>query len=291
MTGGHSLINLGDISKPATVLIERISDAIGGYFQPYQIRRIAKAEADAAKIEASAQIEVSELQRRALQRFLVEEARRQDNMEAITAKALPNVTEGADPAKVEDDWIANFFDKCRLISDDEMQNLWALVLAGEANAPGAYSKRTVDFLASLDKSDAELFTTLCRFAWQSDRSLPLIYDTNDPIYLDAGITFANLSHLDDIGLLRFQSVAGFQLRRQPRRIVLTYFDSLITLEFPKDEDNHVEIGQVYLSNVGRQLAPICNTTPVLAYLDYVLARWAAAGIVCSSPLRLQRAST
>ena len=35
---------------------------------------------------------------------------------------------------MEEDWIANFFDKCRIVSDSEMQSLWARVLAGEANA-------------------------------------------------------------------------------------------------------------------------------------------------------------
>ena len=47
MSNGDSLMNLGDISKPATVLIEKISEAIGGVFKPYQIRRVAQAEADA----------------------------------------------------------------------------------------------------------------------------------------------------------------------------------------------------------------------------------------------------
>jgi hypothetical protein len=49
---------------------------------------------------------------------------------------LPELTEAATPEKLEDDWITNFFDKCRLISDEEMQTLWSKVLAGEANAPG-----------------------------------------------------------------------------------------------------------------------------------------------------------
>jgi hypothetical protein len=42
MSNGGSLINLGEISKPATVLIEKIADAIGGVFKPYQIRRVAQ---------------------------------------------------------------------------------------------------------------------------------------------------------------------------------------------------------------------------------------------------------
>jgi hypothetical protein len=52
MSDGNSIINLGDISKPAVVLIEKISDAVGGYFKPHQIRQLARAEADAEKIKA-----------------------------------------------------------------------------------------------------------------------------------------------------------------------------------------------------------------------------------------------
>ena len=49
---GNSVINLGELSKPATVLIEKIADAVGGIFKPYQIKRLAKAEAEAELIHA-----------------------------------------------------------------------------------------------------------------------------------------------------------------------------------------------------------------------------------------------
>ncbi len=72
---GNSMINLGELSKPATVLIEKIGDAIGGLFKPYQIKRIAKAEAEAQIIDAETQIQVTELHRRAMHRFVEEEAK------------------------------------------------------------------------------------------------------------------------------------------------------------------------------------------------------------------------
>jgi hypothetical protein len=53
MGNSNSIINLGDLAKPATVLVEKISDAIGGIFKPYQIRRIAQAEGEAEKIRAA----------------------------------------------------------------------------------------------------------------------------------------------------------------------------------------------------------------------------------------------
>jgi len=161
-----SLINLGELSKPATVLVEKISDAVGGIFNPYQIVRVAKAEAQADRVRAEGQIEISDLQRRAFHRFLEEEAKKQKNIEEITSKALPLLEENSKPNEVEDDRITNFFDRCRLISDDEMQGLWSRVLAGQANLPGAYSKRAVNFLSGLDKSEADMFTSLCGFGWQ-----------------------------------------------------------------------------------------------------------------------------
>ena len=190
MTSDSSLVKIGgDISKPATVLIEKISDAIGGLYKPYQIRRVAKAEAEAQIIEEQAQIEITDLHRRALIRFVAEEAKRQENIERITEKAIPLLGASASPQDIDNDWITNFFDKCRIISDDEMQSMWAKVLAGEADSPGSYTKRTLNMLGSLDKSDAELFTKLCGFAWILNSLALLIYDEESSIYNNQGITF------------------------------------------------------------------------------------------------------
>ena len=95
----NSLINLGNLAEPAKVLIEKVSDAVGGAFKPYQIKRVAKAEAEAEIIKANAKIEISELQIRALNRFFVEEAVKQENIENITKKAIPQLEESANPKK------------------------------------------------------------------------------------------------------------------------------------------------------------------------------------------------
>jgi hypothetical protein len=154
------LAKLGEVTKPATVLIEKISDAVCGVFKPYQIIRVAKAEAEAERIRTESKIQVTDLHRRAMLRFLEEEAKRQLNIEKITRTALPFLEEKSSPENVEDDWITAFFDKCRIVSDEEMQALWSRILAGEANNPGTFSKRTVNLLADLDKSDAEEFASL-----------------------------------------------------------------------------------------------------------------------------------
>lgn len=283
MNDAGSLINLGELSKPATVLIEKISDAVGGYFRPYQVRRMARAEADAEEIHALAELEIGDLQRRALQRFVAEEARKQDNIEAIASQALPGVEEDARPDDVDDDWITNFFEKARLISDEEMQQLWAKILAGEANSPSRFSKRTVNYMASLDKDDAELFQKLLGFGWAIGEVSLLVYDVHHEIYTAQGINFTTLTHLDEIGLVSFDNLAGFTRIDLPDKVRAYYYGHPIDLEIKKDQ-NRLVVGKVRLSRVGQDLAPVVDAHPVDGFIDYVLEIWREAGGVVSSPL-------
>ena len=269
----NSLVNLGDISKPAVVLIEKISEAVGGLAAPWQIKRVSKAAAKAEVIKARAKIEITDLHERALRRWIEEEAKRQKNMEDITAKAIPQLNEDSKPDTMDDDWITNFFDKCRLISDNEMQTLWSRVLAGEANTPGTYSKRAVNLLSELDKSDAELFTQLCGFCWRIVNSLvPLIWDIEAEIYNRHRINFNTVGHLESIGLIRSESL-GFSQFDLPKRTVLQYYDEQLLLDMGSDTNNELYIGKTLLTKIGYELAPICGSKPVDGFYEYVKNQW------------------
>jgi hypothetical protein len=285
MAGDSALIKID--SEAARALIEKIAEGIGGYFRPFQIRRVAEAEAEAEIIRTKAHIKSDELQRRALARFVAEEGKKQDNIEEITRKAIPLLSESANPVAIEDDWIANFFDKCRIISDDEMQVLWSKVLAGEANSPGRFSKRTVNSLGSLDKRDAEIFAAVCGFVWELGESYPLIFDYQASIYIERGVNFGTLSHLDDIGLISFES-AGLRKTKLPREVVATYYGTPLRIEFKKAADNELEIGMAIMTRTGQQLSGICGARPVEDFFNYVIEWWAKRGLVLSSPLRSKK---
>ena len=271
--GTNSLINLGNLSKPADTLIKKVSDAVGGLFAPYQVKRMAKAEAEAEMIKAQSKTEITDLHRRALHRWVEEEAQRQKNMEDITAKALPQLDEKATPDSVEDDWLVNFFDKSRIVSDNEMQELWSRVLAGEANTPGTYSKRTVNFLSDLDKVDAELFAKLCGFGWMIGDVVPLVFDFQAEIYNKYGINFNGLSHLESIGLIQLNNLSGFLRLDLPKKFAVFYYGNPLTLEMPDDTGNQLEIGKVLLTKIGQELVPICGSRPVEGFRDYVMDQW------------------
>lgn len=275
----NPLVNFGDLSKPATILIEKISAAVGGIFKPGQIVRVAKAEAEASRIQAESQIQVTDLHRRAMHRFLEEEAKKQLNIEAITQKALPLIEDKSAPQNVADDWITNFFDKSRIVSDGDMQELWSRVLAGEANAPGAFAKRTVNLLADLDKVDAQLFTNLCGFGWQIGDVVPLVFDVQGELYNRSGINFNTLAHLESLGLIQFGELTGFQRLKFQKITTVLYYGKPTNLTFPDEKDNALPIGQVLLTRAGQQLAPVCGSTPVEGFYEFVYDRWAGESLV------------
>jgi hypothetical protein len=283
MADGFSLIKIDSkLSEPATVLINKIYDALGGYFKPYQIRRVAKAEAEAEIIKEKAQIKINNLQRRALARFVSEEAQKQSNIESITEKAIPQLNDSSKPQNMEKDWITNFFDKCRIVSDEEMQLLWAKVLAGEANSPGTYSKRTVNCLGSLEKEEAQLFTKLCSFVVIiNGRGTPLIYDEEASIYNDQEINFDTLTHLDDIGLISFEPLAGFKRVKLPQHIDIYYYGTALKAECKNPENNELGEGKVLFSSIGEELARICGSKPIDGFFNYVREKLSKQGLALS----------
>lgn len=269
MSNGSSIINFGDLSRPATILIERISDAIGGIYKPHQMKRIAKAEVETEKIKAYGNIEVSEIQERALLRFLNEETIKQINIEEITSKALPNINLNAQPENIENDWIANFFDKCRIISDTEMQTIWSKILSNEANTPGTYSKRTINLVGAMSKSDATLFTNLMKFNFQIGNATPLIFNESDKIYNDYGINFNELIHLQDLGLITFGNIAGYKRLKLPDEFTIPYFEKSLKFKF-LEKGRDLDIGNVLLSKIGKELSTIVSAEPVKGFLEYVI---------------------
>ena len=269
----NSLVNLGDLSKPAVTLIKKVSNAVGAVFEPYKIKRAAKAETKAELIKAQSDIEITDLQRRALNRWVEEEAQRQKNMEDITAKALPELNEDAKPESIDDDWIVNFFDKGRIVSDSEMQELWSRILAGEANKPGTYSKRTVNSLSDLDKTDADLFTRLCGFVWEFRVLTPLVFDTEAEIYNKYGINFETLLHLENIGFIQFDGLSGFSKIHLPKIFLIYYYGKPLNLEMSQGIDNKLDVGKALLTRIGQDIAPICKSKPVEGFYEYVKKNW------------------
>jgi hypothetical protein len=119
------------LSEPARLPIGNTSNAIGIRYRPRQIVNDTQAEAKATIIRARTDSVV-----RTMHRLFEEEVRKQTNIENALDKTFPLLSEAANPSAIDDDWIdwiINFFEHCRNVSDGTMQQVWAKVLAQEPN--------------------------------------------------------------------------------------------------------------------------------------------------------------
>lgn len=272
------------VAKPLNTLVRRFSDAIAGSFRPRQIRRVAQAEADAAKIREESALEIRAMRERADRRADEENLRHQQNMETIAGKATDHLNDDANPEAVDEDWFASFFDKARLVSDDQIQDVWARILAGEANRSGSFSKRVLSTVADMSREDAELFTKLCGFAIDfGGASDLLVFDPQADIYRSRGITFDTLFDLDAMGLIRFNSVEGFAKSGFLGSEYVWYFGTPIRLEPTTENRKDLPIGTVLMTAIGRQIHTICGAEPVPEFLEYAKGRWARDGVALSLP--------
>lgn len=271
---GNMLTDLSGLGAPAKALIEKIADACGWIAAPYQVTRVAKAEAEAMRIKAMAEIEISEIQHRGLNRLIEVEGRKQKNVERIVASAASQLRSDSKPDELDPDWLTNFFEKCASISNAEMQSVWARILAGETNHSGSFSKRTLDTVSKFDKSDADLFTTLCRFNTSAGA---IVFDVKSEVYKNNGLTFAGLKHLTSIGLVTFDHLAGYSLLGLPDQVAIEYFGRKLLIELDTKKNGTLDCGTVLLTNVGKQLATISGAKVVSGFPEYLKDQWALKG--------------
>ena len=96
------------------------------------------------------------------QKIQFQETKRLLNTRSVVVEAANRLGDKEVPNTEPDhDWTARFFNHVQDVSTEEMQSLWAKVLAGEVEQPGSTSLLTLDTLRNLDQSTASMFRRFC----------------------------------------------------------------------------------------------------------------------------------
>lgn len=263
-------------------LIDAIENALKGETMAFRAATMARARADAMLVEGEARIESEYRQAAALRRVEAESVRHQKNMERIVELAIPHVAEGAKPEDVDPDWINNFFERVKNVSNEDFRALWARVLAGEMNAPGAFHKRTLNIISNLEDTEAKLFEKLCSltFEWESGLISPLVFDARNEFYADLGLDYSGLMTLESAGLVNLEVTSGYRAVPSEWPILISYCGQNIRLNEARSlrtldgaEPSRVVLGVVVMSTAGRQLYRLVDTQPVPGFLDFVLKEY------------------
>ncbi|PSJ18581.1 DUF2806 domain-containing protein [Nitrosomonas supralitoralis] len=135
--------------------------------------------------------------------------------------------------------------------------------------------------SNLTQKDKYIFSVLCQFSWIQGEPLPLIFDFEDEVYSRQGITLPTLRHLENVGLIAFES-GGFVKKGLGKHTRLFYCGKPTKIGFQNAENNFLDLGHVLLTARGKELA---LTVPVIRnqqFYEYVIRRWFEQGLVLSS---------
>ena len=204
------------------------------------------------------------------QRIQYQEEKRQRNIESVVRQAAEELENKSVPDEEPDhDWTARFFNEVQDVSSDEMQRLWARILAGEVERPGTASFRTLGILKNLTHQDSLLFSNLCSFTWRIQIPQPLILDESAEIYKTHRITYGLLTHLETLGLIKQVEGGSLAISNLPKSILAHYGNRTLEISFPRESGNTLSVGKVMFTSAGVELATVVEQIPIEGLYEYV----------------------
>ncbi len=161
------------------------------------------------------------------------------------------------------DWTARFFDYVQDVSYEDMQKIWARILAGEIESPGRTSLRTLDTLRDMTKRDAEMFREICDFVISGDF---ILYD--DAAKSIVALQYGKLLHLQNCGLINVGPFLQKVLRYEEQDyVVLLGQIPPLLVTFNEGTRRELKVPMVSLTEAGKELYQFVECSLQMRYLE------------------------
>lgn len=238
------------------------------------------------------------------QRIQFQEEKRQANIMSVVAKAAGQ-HEGreVEPSEPDHDWTARFFSEVQDVSSDEMQSLWARVLAGEVERKGSTSIRTLQVLKNLDQATARLFKILCsncvyfpvRHSLTIDARVPSLGGNAATNALQKyGLDFGQLNRLNEHDLIisDYNSWQDYTTSKESSRTTVPFQFQDASWVLTRSDDHTTDwngkLSGVALSLSGKELAPVIDLEPAEEFGRALRAFFRQCGLVMTAtrPIRI-----
>ena len=112
-------------------------------------------------------------------------------------------------------------------------------------------------LADLGQQDQQLFAKLTPFIWVQGKPILLVYNVEDEIYRQHLVTLPTLQQLEALGLILFEP-NGFVKKGFGKHTRIFYGAKPTKIGFPEPMNNQLDLGQVLLTDLGKELAAASN---------------------------------
>lgn len=214
------------------------------------------------------------------------------NQKVIAEIAMENAKQGTDFSEdsgVSEEWLDRFMDSAGFVSSEEIQWIWGKILANEFEKPGSTPPNMIRILSEITPGLAAAFRYICSMCiWilpLSDQGniqggfqkLFVPYNKNDEKFRECGVGFNVLNELETLGVIRFESLAGYISKGiTTDKVLICVGDNLDVIEdYPKGK---LPIGNVMLTSVGEALKAITDSVEINDYYEMVKKYMSDKGI-------------
>lgn len=160
-------------------------------------------------------------------------------------------------AAIDNDVFWGLIDHSKNISDEEMQELIAKIIAGEYNQPGTYSMSTLQIIKMLGRNELQLLEKMGSLVINSDEIPQVLFNSGEKVQemmSKFGVDFGNLQALQSLGLVLPNDMTRLVPNPDKKLYAITYFDKKFIFEPENENYQKIRIPGFYgLSIVGIQL--------------------------------------
>ncbi len=260
-----SLITVNIDGKPLEKLIEVVSNGIGTLYRPRKIRKEADAQAYAIKVVenakaiagSDARLIDAETTERIGQRLVAQEIRRQNNIDSVVEAASVEMKgKKVSEEPVGDDWATRFFGYVQDVSEEDMQAIWAKILAREIEKPNSFSIRLLNLMSMLSRREAEVIGNMAQF---------VVYDytSHDAYILNSKkieeYKFNDIMLLMELGLLDGSSNLAITLDKNGSDSINLLLTKKETGLFVSSTQEHMFVHIYKLTSLGREIMQLVDS--------------------------------
>jgi len=292
-----------EMRKVSDNVVKSIEKGIGKLSEPLLKVVNAKAEAHSKRITSSEELnaqknelrlyldfinsladaratqESTALLSRVLERQIVENTNKQLIRENVARFALQELKEVDIPSDctndIDEDWLNSFWTFVEQKSSEDIQRIFARILAGECLKPGSYSARLLQILSVMTKDDAIAFEVICSVSISDEEGAYIIepideFDNflEEALSRNSEANEVNINNLESLGLLGRSSIIAFDSYDHGKEKDIGGTSCLLeVVDTDILEENAHFITGIPFSRPGEELRDLVSISPNQYYLQ------------------------
>lgn len=131
------------------------------------------------------------------------------NKAYIVDKTIGLLENGKNIENIDNDWILNFFELCKNVSNEDMQYVWSKALANECDGKRHHSIKLLRLLTDINKTEIDtIFKVLdgCNYGMKMFDSIGILSLGKE--YLDfINVKYEDIIELEDLGIIKREVIS------------------------------------------------------------------------------------